>query len=75
MSETAQKFVADQARAVGAPDPLWKVRDAAAYLNVAPSVVWELLRTGKLRRIKILNATRIHPDEVRRLARVPENAA
>ncbi len=47
------------------PEPaLWTVQQVAAYLNVSPTTVWNLLREKELVRRRIGNVTRVPKTSV-----------
>ena len=47
--------------------PLYTIRQASHLLNVSSSTIRAWLREGRLRRIKLGKAVRLHPSEVDRL--------
>jgi excisionase family DNA binding protein len=46
-----------------------KIDEAAAILKVSERTIWNIVRRGHLRTVKILGATRIPHEDVVRLAR------
>jgi excisionase family DNA binding protein len=46
-----------------------KVEEAATALNVSRGTVWNLIKAGHLRSIKVMGSTRIPREDVLRLAR------
>jgi excisionase family DNA binding protein len=55
---------------------LWKIDEAARILNVSRSTIYELASTGQLQLVKILRATRVTDDSIRRfIAKLVEESA
>jgi len=48
---------------------LLTVREVAAYMRVSTATVYELCARGKLRHVRVINAIRIEPCDVRSLLR------
>jgi excisionase family DNA binding protein len=44
--------------------PLWTVGQVCAYLNVGKTTVYELMKKGELKAIKVGKATRFNPAQV-----------
>lgn len=47
-----------------APEPLWKIDDVAAYLNVSKRTVENLITDGSIRPLWIRGARRFHADAI-----------
>ncbi len=59
----------------GEAEPLWTIVEAAAYLNVKPTAIYELTRRGALYRLPSLRLgreLRFRPETVRRYVRERE---